>query len=128
MCYATTRIPSSVSWRLPMGIQVVASTILAAGCPFLPQSPLWLHHVGRHDEARATWSVLGVSATDAEKNEQIALREQATRGSLWAEMRGVLHQGMRSRTALGVFLHMMQNACGIDGIMYVSTTFPLVKR
>lgn len=96
--------------------------MLAAGCPFLPHSPRWLSHVGRHNEARATWERLGVSGTEVEKIEQAAHREQITRRSFWTELKEMWQPGVRARTTLGIFIFAMQNACGIDGVLYVSRT------
>lgn len=96
------------------------SIILAAGCPFLPHSPRWLHHVGRHGEARAAWERLGVSAADVEKTEQVAQREEVPRQGFWKETKQMWQQGIRMRTFLGVFLSAMQQASGIDGVLYVS--------
>lgn len=118
--YGTARIPSSLSWRFPFGMQATISMILAAGCPFLPHSPRWLHHVGRHDEARIAWERLGVSAADVEKTEQAAQREEAPRESFWNETKQMWKKGVRGRTALGVFLSGMQQASGVDGVVYVS--------
>ena len=97
----------------------MVSIILAAGCPFLPHSPRWLHHVGRHAEARAAWERLGVNAADVEKTEQAARREEVPREGLWKEMRQMWKKGIRTRTALGVFLSGMQQASGVDGVLYV---------
>ncbi|KIP04250.1 hypothetical protein PHLGIDRAFT_31456 [Phlebiopsis gigantea 11061_1 CR5-6] len=115
VCYGTSQLTSSLSWRFPFGIQAIVSVVLGAGCPLLPHSPRWLHHVGRHDEARAAWERLGVAAADVEKTEQAAQREAAERGSFWTEM---WKKGIRGRTFLGVFLSAMQQASGIDGVLY----------
>lgn len=101
-------------------MQAAVAIILGAGCPFLPHSPRWLHHVGRHAEARATWEKLGVSAVDVEKTEEAAQREVVQRGSFLTEAAQMWKKGVRGRTALGVFLSAMQQASGIDGVLYVS--------
>ncbi|GJE97695.1 MFS sugar transporter [Phanerochaete sordida] len=118
VCYGTSHIPSSLSWRFPLGMQAAVSIVLAAGCPFLPHSPRWLHHVGRHGEARAAWERLGVSAADVEKTEQAAQREEVPREGFWKETRQMWKKGIRTRTMLGVFLSGMQQASGIDGVLY----------
>lgn len=118
VCYGTSQLTSSLSWRFPFGIQAIVSVVLGAGCPLLPHSPRWLHHVGRHDEARAAWERLGVAAADVEKTEQAAQREAAERGSFWTEVGQMWKKGVRGRTFLGVFLQAMQQASGIDGVLY----------
>ncbi|KAK7689845.1 hypothetical protein QCA50_006484 [Cerrena zonata] len=120
VCYGTSRIDSSLSWRFPLGMQSIVSVILAAGCPFLPHSPRWLRHVGRRAEANVAWERLGVSAADAEKTEESANRERerVQRGSVWEEARAMWEKDVRKRTALGVFVMGMSNASGIDGVLY----------
>lgn len=85
-------------------MQAAGAVIFAAGCPFLPHSPRWLHIVGRHDEARAAWEKLGVSTADIEKTEAAAQREQVQQGSFGVELKQMWQKGVRGRTALGVFL------------------------
>lgn len=89
----------------------------------MPHSPRWLHHVGRHEQARSAWEKLGVSAADIEKTEQATQREDVTRGTFWSESKQMWRKGIRSRTALGVFLSAMQQASGIDGVLYVSSSY-----
>ncbi len=101
-------------------MQAVGAVIFAAGCPFLPHSPRWLHIVGRHDEARAAWEKLGVSTADIEKTEAAAQREQVQQGSFGVELKQMWMKGVRGRTALGVFLCAMQQLSGIDGVLYAS--------
>ena len=121
ICYGTSRVPNSLSWRFPFGMQAIGAAIFAAGCPFLPHSPRWLHIVGRHAEARTAWEKLGVSAADIEKTEAAAEREQVQQGSFGEELRQMWQKGVRGRTALGVFLQAMQQASGIDGVLYVGS-------
>ena len=103
------------------------AVFLGIGTPFLPHSPRWLHHVGRHAEARTAWEKLGVSATDVEKTEQAMQREQNTRGSFTAELKAMWQKSVRGRTALGVFIFAAQNACGIDGVLYVRVLSSLFR-
>ncbi|PFH52909.1 hypothetical protein AMATHDRAFT_138623 [Amanita thiersii Skay4041] len=50
--YGSQFIKSDVSWRLPLGLQLVPAGLLLVGIQFLPYSPRWLLEVGRDDEAR----------------------------------------------------------------------------
>lgn len=47
-------VPGSLSWRVPLGIQIIPGIILALGCFFLPPSPRLLVLKGRYDEALAS--------------------------------------------------------------------------
>lgn len=102
------RVPTSLSWRFPFGMQAVISAVLAVGTPFLPNSPRWLRHVGRTADADATWVKLGVSSAEAEKTEENASRDEAQKLSWWQEGQQMWKKGIRGRTALGVFLMGMQ--------------------
>jgi len=50
--YGSQFIDSDVSWRLPLGLQIVPAGLLLVGIQFLPYSPRWLLEVGRDDEAK----------------------------------------------------------------------------
>lgn len=52
IAYKTGPLKSTLSWRLPLIIQVVPSSIVLLGSLFLPESPRWLIANDRHDEAR----------------------------------------------------------------------------
>ena len=52
IAYGTGPMKSTLSWRLPLIIQVVPSSIVLFGCLFMPESPRWLIANDRHDEAR----------------------------------------------------------------------------
>lgn len=122
-CYGSVRLPGDMAWRIPYIIQVCLGSILAVGCLFLPHSPRWLRHVGRGREADLAWARLGVSAAEAEKEEAADMRdehlqEKQRAGGLKATWRALWTKGVRSRTILGVFLQAMNNASGVDGVLY----------
>lgn len=50
--FGTRFIESSWSWRIPSILQLVCPTISCISLFFCPQSPRWLIHVGRNEEAR----------------------------------------------------------------------------
>lgn len=43
--------PSTISWRFPIGFQIVLALFIVALIPGLPESPRWLILKGRDDEA-----------------------------------------------------------------------------
>lgn len=68
MCYGTTRIESSLSWRLPFIILSAYSLCFTAlAITLLPDSPRWLTLRGRGNEAGAVWEKLGIAPADREK-------------------------------------------------------------
>ncbi|ETW86089.1 MFS sugar transporter [Heterobasidion irregulare TC 32-1] len=133
--YGSVRLSSSISWRLLFMIQASVSFIFAFGSLFLPHSPRWLKHVGRTEEAAQTWLKLGFTATEAEKEqevlqrlqdvEQMQMQESSAAVGVDAKRVGALEttrmlwdKDVRGRTVLGIFLMGMQQACGIDGVLY----------
>jgi hypothetical protein len=51
-------VPGSLSWRVPLGVQIIPGIILALGCSFLPPSPRLLVLQGRYDEALSSLACL----------------------------------------------------------------------
>ncbi|TFY68987.1 hypothetical protein EVG20_g3343 [Dentipellis fragilis] len=117
--YGCVKLTSSTSWRLPFIIQTVLSLQFALGSVFLPHSPRWLQHVGRTDEASRTWSYLGFSAIEVQKEQEFVQRQASVQYVGWyATAKMLWSKDVRGRTALGVFLMAMQQACGINAIVY----------
>ena len=52
--FATRSLPGSISWRLPLGIQVLPGAVLAGGSMLLPESPRMLVLRGEEKEAAAS--------------------------------------------------------------------------
>ncbi|KAA1469448.1 general substrate transporter [Dentipellis sp. KUC8613] len=127
--YGTVNIDSSLSWRLLFITQATVSLVFCIGSFFLPHSPRWLRHVGRIEESKRAWERLGYTATEAEKEQEVVQREHnegaaparadAERRSGWLDTaRMLFKKDIRRRTVLGIFLMGMQQACGIDGVLY----------
>lgn len=104
-------------------MQAVIGLVFAAGSLFLPHSPRWLKHVGREADAARAWSRLGFTAAEAEKEQETTQRSEQnvhTRENRWWDIaRQLMHKNVRRRTLLGCFLMGSQQACGIDGVLYV---------
>ncbi len=140
-CYGSVRIPSSLSWRLPLALHSAIAFFLAGASFFyLPHSPRWLAYKGRKEEASKAWDKLGVSNVEREKDllqnpvpiESAALTDSPTRPTAAArsnlldrtranlrEMTAVFQKDARKPMFLGVFLMSMQQLSGIDGVIYV---------
>lgn len=140
-CYGSVRIPSSLSWRLPLALHSGIAFFLAFTSFFyLPHSPRWLAYKGRKEEASKTWDRLGVSNVEREKDllqnpvpvESAALTDSPIRPMVTArtkmldrtranlkEMMAIFRKDARKPMFLGVFLMSMQQLSGIDGVIYV---------
>lgn len=139
ICYGSTNIRSSLSWRLPFAILSVLAFSFSLAALWLTPSPRWLTLHGRTAEAAATWDILGVSHAEREKIEivehireiteleeisasrpataQNTHQEEKKKNSFWE----LFTHDVRGRTFLAVFMMGMQQLSGIDGVLYVST-------
>ncbi|KAH8813832.1 general substrate transporter [Flagelloscypha sp. PMI_526] len=126
VCFGTVRIPSSLAWRLPFSFQAGLSFAIAASVPFLPHSPRWLKHIGRTQDAEHAWARLGFSAAEVEKEEERLERveNEVTPSGPAPEVKtpwyklDLFGRDVRLRTFLGCLLMGMQQATGIDGVLY----------
>lgn len=135
-CYGTVKIPSTLSFRLPLALQSGIAFMLSVLSNFyLPHSPRWLAYKGRREEASRAWDMLGVSNAEREKDvlqnpvdesgpperqQDVTLSfvERTKKG--WKEAVAMFAKDARKPMLLGVFLMSMQQLSGIDGIIYVS--------
>ncbi|KAH9481570.1 High-affinity glucose transporter [Psilocybe cubensis] len=119
--YGCQFIKSDVSWRLPLGLQMLPAGLLFVGIHFLPFSPRWLLEVGRDDEARKV--VLKLHG-----NDKVAADEEYTKmyttikaehsiksrriSDLWAT------RAMAHRTLVAVGVQVFCQFTGINVINY----------
>lgn len=121
MCYGSVSIESSLSWRLPFAVQsIIAYLFTASTMFFLPQSPRWLAARGRFEEAERVWSDLklpenerGVVEDEVDDNEKADQEVKAK------DIFAVFAPDAWKRTVLGLFMMGIQQATGIDGVLYV---------
>jgi len=72
-------VSGSLSWRIPLGIQIIPGIILALGCFFLPPSPRLLVLHGRYDEALASLARLRLrTPEEAESDPLLRVRFDST--------------------------------------------------
>ncbi|KAF8121805.1 sugar transporter [Boletus edulis] len=64
--YGCSFLTGNVSWRLPLGFQIVPAGLLLIGVQFLPYSPRWLLEMNRDDEAReVVYKLHGIDTPEA---------------------------------------------------------------
>jgi hypothetical protein len=64
-------VPNSLSWRIPLGIQLIPGIVLAIGCFFLPPSPRLLVLQGRNDDALASLAKLRLRTLEEAKSDPL---------------------------------------------------------
>ncbi|PGH17880.1 hypothetical protein AJ79_00779 [Helicocarpus griseus UAMH5409] len=70
--YATSKIPSSMAWRIPLWLQLVFAGLVLILCFFLPETPRWLIANNRHD---AALEVMAKYHGNGDRNSPIVLLE-----------------------------------------------------
>ncbi|KAJ6536697.1 general substrate transporter [Mycena vulgaris] len=120
-CFGTVKAAGSFSWRFPLGLQAVVAMVLAIGTPFFPHSPHWLLSVDRPVEAEAATLTLGLQLTEIRKEDEAAAGGHAqdiVKLSFKQQAKELWAKDVRFRTFFGLFLMGMQQACGIDAVLY----------
>ncbi|KAJ7359236.1 general substrate transporter [Mycena albidolilacea] len=120
-CFGTVKHAGSFSWRLPLGLQAVVAILLAIGIPFFPHSPHWLLSVGRAADAEKATLTLGLHLTEIRKEDEASASGPgvaAAKQGFKQQAKGLWAKDVRFRTFFGLFLMGMQQACGIDAVLY----------
>ncbi|KAF5355074.1 hypothetical protein D9756_005752 [Leucocoprinus leucothites] len=140
--FFTREIPGSLSWRIPLGIQLIPGIILALGCYFLPPSPRLLVLQGRYDDALASLAKLRLRTQEEAQGDpllQIELLEmkvEATlihqtdegagpKSGLVGELRNwekLFRPRFRRRTLIGIMIMVFQQWSGINALLYYGPT------
>jgi len=66
--YGTARMQSTWAWRLPSALQGLFSILCIVILPFIPESPRWLIHKGRNEEAM---EAIALACADGNKDDPI---------------------------------------------------------
>ncbi|KAF8815983.1 general substrate transporter [Phlegmacium glaucopus] len=140
--FITRSIPGSLSWRIPLGIQIIPGIILALGCFFLPPSPRLLVLHGRHDEALASLARLRLRTPEEAESDpllHIELLEMRVETELihrslghelskpgfkseWKAWKKLFNKKYRDRTMIGVLIMVFQQWSGINALLYYGPT------
>ena len=127
----------SMSWRIPMGVQLIPAGLLVVFFPLLKESPVWLLNKGRDEQAIEVYSYLRNLPKDhsyiAEdvtfvksqiQHERVASTSDGL--SFVASLRGVAKEaflpGIRNRFTLVFLMFMWQAWSGAAAINYYSPT------
>ncbi|KIK50759.1 hypothetical protein GYMLUDRAFT_51026 [Collybiopsis luxurians FD-317 M1] len=137
--YFTRNIPSSASWRIPLGVQLIPAFILILGCAILPASPRLLVLQGKYDEAVASLAQLRLRSHEEAQDdpliqiEFLEMRVEATMihrtfgtaedskssfAAEWASWKRLFKKKYRDRTRVGVLMAFFQQWSGINALLY----------
>ncbi|KAF9535704.1 general substrate transporter [Crepidotus variabilis] len=126
---ATHKIPSSASWRVPVGLQLLLGIILLSGIFFLPESPRHLLGIGRREEAcRVIAALNGVPEDDILVAELVGELDYAIKAeneggkATWLECFSTRNSLWR-RTMNGMMLQFIQQLNGQNFYYYYGDTF-----
>ncbi|KAI0126278.1 MFS quinate transporter QutD [Xylariales sp. AK1849] len=130
-------VSSSVSWRIPMAVQLIPSVLLFIGTFFIHESPLWLMRKGKQERAHKALQTLrklpvehlyvreDIMAMEKRLAEEASISDSYGTGTM-AFYRGAFaefcHKGMRNRFALIFCAFALQNFSGAAAINYYSPT------
>ncbi|KAJ5377005.1 hypothetical protein N7509_013891 [Penicillium cosmopolitanum] len=137
--FATRHLEGTLSFRLPLGLQMVCATILGVCIHFFPYSPRWLALVGRSEDCMASLTRLrGLPATDERvQAEYSAILSEVVFQRLVAEQ---THPGVKGwklevhswldllkkknwrRTAVAVGVCFFQQFSGVNAFIYYAPT------
>lgn len=128
-----------ISFRLPLGLQMVCSTIVGVGINFFPFSPRWLALVNRNEDALASLTKLrNLPATD--ERVQTEYRGIVAEAQFQKTILEKRHPGKRGfvleiltwldlfnpktwrRTAVGVGILFFQQFSGVNAFIYYAPT------
>ena len=127
VCYGTSGIKSTLSWRLPLAIISALAFVFSILACFVPPSPRWLLARGEVDRSRSIATSLGIGQEELDElfrkpPSSLANEMNAT---LWesvlhmvSEFRVAFSLQYRSRTVFGCSLMAFQQLAGIDGVLY----------
>jgi sugar porter (SP) family MFS transporter len=136
--YATKDRDDAGSYRIPIGIQFLWSTILATGLFFLPESPRFFVKKGKIESARKALASIRSQPLESAyvenelaeilanyESERLVTPETSYVKSWTSCFQGSISDGSSNlrRTLLGILMQMMQQLTGINFISYFGTVF-----
>ena len=112
IAYGSSRLDSSLAWRVPFIVETCIAAMLSIGMTFMPFSPRWLVQRGRLRDAREVLSILRPDNNIDEELQSIkgSLEEESMQQAKFSE---VFSKRYIRRSLLGIFLMGFQMLCGV---------------
>jgi MFS family permease len=125
IAYATFKLNSNLTWRIPVGLQLVAGVIMILGLYFIPESPRWLIYRDRNKEALEILAKLrsrGDISNVEVQMEFTGIVQDVTFDKMAYQQRflSLLRKGNdnnRRRTLLGMGMHICTQLSGINALL-----------
>ncbi|KDE05910.1 hypothetical protein MVLG_03723 [Microbotryum lychnidis-dioicae p1A1 Lamole] len=115
-------IDNSVSWRTPIGLQMVFAVGLVVSVAFLPESPRWLLANGQQEEGQNVIAALEPALIESELVvSQTKVIVDSLEGSVQPRKKDVLNNGPTQhlrRALLGASSQIMQQIGGCNAVIY----------
>ena len=117
-------VDSSLSWRLPIGLQMIFVVFLYIGVLSLPESPRWLLSTGYEAEGERVVAALANSPIDSEETQldkRVILESVRSMSSGDLKPSDVLTSGPTQhlrRTLLGCSSQFFQQIGGCNAVIY----------
>ncbi|KAF9068172.1 hypothetical protein BDP27DRAFT_1224731 [Rhodocollybia butyracea] len=115
-------VDTSISWRLPIGLQMIFAVILLLGIYRLPESPRYLLSTGQHDEGTrvvAALAALPVDHDETQLQKRLIIEALENVGDL--QIKHVLTRGPSQhlrRTLIGASSQLFQQIGGCNAVIY----------
>lgn len=112
IAYGSSRLDSSLAWRIPFIVEACVAAMLSIGMAFMPFSPRWLVQRGRFQEASDVLLRLRQADNVDEEMYSIggSLEEESAHQATFSE---VFSKRYIRRSLLGIFLMGFQMLCGV---------------
>ncbi|KAF8881539.1 general substrate transporter [Mucidula mucida] len=120
--FGLSYIDTSLSWRLPIGLQIIFAVLLIAGVSRLPESPRYLLSTGQHLEGEHVVAALSAQTVDSEETQQekrIIVEALEYVGEL--QIKHVFTSGPSQhfrRTLIGASSQLFQQIGGCNAVIY----------
>ncbi|KAG1136439.1 hypothetical protein G6F37_010625 [Rhizopus arrhizus] len=125
--YATYPIEGELSWKIPLGIQIVPGVLLLLSIYFIPESPRWLIYQSREKEAYEILSRLRSCDVRMEFTsilQDLSFDKMAYKHRFLSLMsKG--NDNNRKRTLLGIGIHAFTQLSGANAILFY---FPYILQ
>ncbi|KAI9497709.1 general substrate transporter [Zychaea mexicana] len=125
IAYGTADLINNLSWRVPVGIQIVPGGVLLLGLSLIPESPRWLIARDRYNEALSILAQIRGNKTDDTEiqMEYTSIVQDVTFDRTFTSRKfcALFKTGIenyRKRTVLGAGIHIFTQLTGANALLF----------